>query len=146
MYFTTTKLARSTVGATLLVALFLSAPAFAVDPGTSTLTSNERAAQNAIAYSPTYGADLRSDSRDAALTYNEAAAQHAIATAQSDSEFAKWRGDAVSGASSEATLVHNELSAQRAIADTQAPSVLSSAHRSNAALSPSTSNQSAAQR
>ena len=48
MYFTKTKLA-STVGATLLVAILLSTPAFAADAGAATLTNNERAAQSAIA-------------------------------------------------------------------------------------------------
>jgi hypothetical protein len=118
MYFAKTKFAHSTVGATLLVALSLSTPVFAADP---TLTNNERAAQSAIAYSPIYGRYAPSESADATLANNEDAAQHAISNTSAASEFANFRIDPVSSATSEATLIHNELSAQHAIVEAQAP-------------------------
>ena len=146
MNFTTTKFARSTIGATLLVAFSLSTPAFAADSHEATLTNNERAAQNAIAYSPIYGGYVPSKSADATLAYNEDAAQHAINNTPADSDFANFRIDPVSSATGEATLMHNELSAQHAIVDAQAASAFSNVRRSTAALNPSTFSQSAAPR
>jgi hypothetical protein len=144
MYFTKTKLARSTIGATLLVSLLLSTPAFATEASEATLSNNERAAQNAIADSPTYGASVQSGSAEATLASNELAAQHAITDTSAGSDFG--RITPVSGAIGEATLLHNELSAQHAIADAPASSRFSNANRSSAAVSPSTSNQPAAAR
>src|SRR6476660_6331196 len=86
MYFTKTKLA-STVGATLLVAILLSTPAFATDAGAATLTNNERAAQSAIADSPTYDGCVKSESAEATLSSNEHSAQHAIVDAPTSSRF-----------------------------------------------------------
>jgi len=146
MYFTKTKFARSTVGATLLVALLLSTPAFATDSDEATLTNNERAAQNAIAYSPIYGGYVPSESADATLANNEDAAQHAITNRSADSEFAKFRIAPVSSATSKATLMHNELSAPHAIVDAQTSSGFSDARRSSAALNPSAPSQPVAPR
>ena len=146
MYFTKTKSARSTVGATLLVALSLSTPAFAADSHEATLTNNERAAQDAIAYSPVYGGYVSSQSADATLAYSEDAAQRAITNRWVDSEFANFRIVPVSSAPSEATLMRNELSAQRAIADAQASSPYRGARRTSAALDSSPSDRSAAPR
>lgn len=146
MYFTKTKFARSTFGATLLAALALSTPAFAADSVEATLTNNERAAQEAIASSPTFGGHAPSESVDATLAYNERAAQRAIIHGLVDSEFANLRIGSVSSATSEATLTHNELSAQHAIVDAQSPGHLSDARRSTAALTSSASNASAAPR
>jgi hypothetical protein len=141
MYFTKTKLARSTIGATLLVSLLLSTPAFATDAGQTTLTNNERAAQSAIADSPTYGGSVQSDSAEATLASNENAAQHAITNTLTDSDFANLG----SGVFGEATLSHNELSAQRAIVDARASDRFD-ASRSSAAFNPSTSSQPTATR
>lgn len=147
MYFTTTKFARSTIGATLLVAFSLSMPAFAADSDEATLADNERAAQNAIAYSPIHGGDVSSESAASTLAYNEDAAQRAIDSTPAESDFANFRIDAVSSAASEeATLLHNELSAQNAIVDAQAASAFSNVRRSTAALNPSTFSPSAAPR
>ena len=146
MYFTKTKFAHSTAGATLLVALSLSTSAFAAGSDQATLTNNERAAQNAIAYSPTYGGHVPSESADATLVYNENAAQRAIADRLVDSEFANFRFGPGSNTASEATLLHNELSAQHAIVDVQTSSTFSEARRSSAALNSSPSNPSAAPR
>lgn len=140
MYFTKTKLARSTIGATLLVSLLLSTPAFATDAGEATLTNNERAAQSAIADSPAYVGYLPSESADATLASNEHAAQHAIADTWADIDFANL---GPTSAMSEATLLHNELSAQHAIVDAPASSRFD-ASRSSAAFNPSTSSQPAA--
>ena len=146
MYFTKTKFARSAVGAALLVALSLSTPAFAADATAPTLTNNERAAQNAIAYSPTYGAHVPSQSANATLAHNEVAAQNAIANKPAGSDFANLRIGRVSSAMSEATLIHNELSAQHAIVDAQSSRPSVDARRFSAALKPSTSSQAAAPR
>jgi hypothetical protein len=146
MYLTKTKFARSTVGATLLVALSLSTPVFATDSDEVTLTNNEHAAQNSIAYSPSYDGYVRSESAGATLVYNEDAAQHAIANSPVASDFANFRINPVSTATSEATLMHNELSAQHAIVDVQPASRFSDARRSSAALNPSTSSESSAPR
>ena len=147
MYFTKTKLARSTIGATLLVSLLLSTPAFATDAGETTLTNNERAAQSAIADSPTYGGFAQSASADAVLASNDLAAQHAITDTSAGSGLANpGRVGPVSGAMDEATLLHNELSAQHAIVAAPASSRLSNTSRASAALNPSTSNQPAAAR
>jgi len=146
MNFIKTKLARSTAGATLLVALLLSLPAFAAGPQGPTLMNNERAAQNTISYSPIYGDHVQSKRAAATLATNEDAAQHAIADRSADSEFANFRTNPVSGATDEVTLVHNELSARRAIGNAPASSLFSHTIRTSAALSPSTSNESAAAR
>jgi hypothetical protein len=147
MYFTKTKLAASTVGATLLVAILLSTPAFASDAGKATLKNNERAAQSAIADLPTYGGYVQSGSAEATLAYNEHAAQHVITERLVDSDFANLgRTSPVSGATSEATLLHNELSARRAIVDAPVSSRFSDPSRSSAAFNPSTSDQPAAAR
>ena len=148
MYFTKTKLARSTIGATLLVSLLLSTPAFATDAGEASLTNNERAAQSAIADSPTHGGYVQSASAEATLASNEHAAQHAIADTSSDSDFANLgRASRVSGAMGDATLLHNELSAKHAIVDAPASSRSSSdTSRASAAFHPSTSDQPAAAR
>ena len=146
MYFTKTKLARSTIGTALLVSLLLSTPAFATDAGEATLTNNEHAAQNAIADSPTYGRSVQTDTAEATLASNEHAAQHAIIDAWADNDFANLsRIGKVSSATGEATLLHNELSAQHAIADAPASSRFD-ASRGNTAFNPSTSDQSAAPR
>ncbi len=146
MYFTKTKSARFTLGASLLAALLLSTRAFATDSHEATLTNNERAAENAIAYSPIYSRHASSASADATLAYNERAAQYAITNAPADSEFANFRIGPVSNAASEVTLLHNELSAQHAIVEAQVPRLFSGARRSSAALGPSTSSPSAAPR
>lgn len=146
MYFTKTKFARSAVGATLLVALSLSTSAFAASSDQAALTNNERAAQNAIAYSPIYGGDVPSESADATLAYNEDAAQRAISDRLVDSEFANLRVGPVSNAASEVTLLRNELSAQHAIVDAHPFSAFSEDRRSSAALNSSPSNPSAAPR
>lgn len=137
MYFTKTKLA-STVGATLLVAILLSTPAFATEAGAATLTNNERAAQSAIADSPTYGDFVRSGSAEATLASNEYAAQHAITDTSGDSDFANpGRINPVG----DVTLLHNELSAQHAIVDAPASDGFLNASRSSAAVNRSTPNQ-----
>lgn len=134
------------LGASVLAALLLSTRAFATDSLEATLANNERAAENAIAYSPIYSRHVSSDSTDATLAYNERAAQYAITNGPSDGEFANFRIGSVSNATSEATLMHNELSAQHAIVDAQVPRLFSGARRSSAALGPSTSSPSAAPR
>lgn len=147
MYFTSTKLARSTRTATLLATLLLSTSAFAVHAGETTLADNERAARSAIADSPTYGRHVPSDVSEASLAYNERSAQHAITDTAAESDLANpGHASRVSGASDEATLTHNELSAQRAIVDEPAASRFSSVSRSSAALSSSASHQPAAAR
>jgi hypothetical protein len=146
MYFTNTKSALSTPRATLLVALLLSTTAFASGPREATLTNNERAAHDAIAYSPVSARPAQSESADATLAYNEHAAQRAIANGSVDSEFANSRIRPVANAASEPSLIHNELSAQHAIVDTQVSGPYWDARRSSAASNPSTTDPSTAPR
>jgi hypothetical protein len=146
MYFTNTKFARSTVGATLVVSLLLSTSAFASGAPEATLTNNERAAQSAIVDLTTYSY-RQSESAGVTLATNENAAQHAIADTSADRDFANLgRINPVSSVMGEATLSHNELSAQRAIANAPASGPFSDASRSSAVYSPSTSSQPAAAR
>ena len=141
MYFTNSKLARSTIGATLLASIFLITPAFAADAGETALTNNERAAQSVIADSPIYGGSVQSRSVEATLASNEEAAQHAITGTWADSDLANL-GSVATGV---ATLSHNELSAKRVIVDAPASNGFD-AGRSSAAFNPSTSGQSIAPR
>jgi len=145
MYFTKTKFAHSTIGAALLLALSLSTPAFATGSDEATLTNNERAAQNVIAYSPIDGGYVQSEAANATLANNEDAARRAITNWPADMEFANFRAAPVSSVTSKATLMHNELSAQHAIVDAQGSSPFSDARRSSM-LNPSTSSETVAPR
>ena len=144
MYFPKTKSNRCTVAATLLALLSLSTSVIATDLDEATLTSSERAAQSAIAHSPIYSGDLRSETAHATLANNEDAARHAITPTPADNEFANLRIERDSSATSEPTLVHNELSAQHVIVDAQRPSSFPDVRRASAAINLSPSDRSVA--
>jgi hypothetical protein len=146
MNFTKTKSARFLPGAVLVMALLPSVPAFAIDTDEATLTKNEHAAQDAIAYAPSYGVSVRNETANAALAYNEEAARQAITHTPADGDAADLRINPVSSTTTKATLMHNELSAQHAIVDARASTSLLDARRSSAALNAWTSSPSGAPR
>lgn len=113
MFFTAKKLANTTVGAALLVALMLSTPVLA-EPSTAALAQNEHAAQRAISDTPAYDRFAPSGQAvETTLAHNERAAQRTIADTSSKGRVADIDRDTTVG---KATLLHNESAAQRAIA------------------------------
>lgn len=146
MFFTAKKLADTTVGAALLIAVMLSTPVLAgTEPGTATLAQNEHAAQRAISVTSAYDRFAPSGpSVETTLAHNEHAAQRAIAdTLSDDGRVADIGRDSTVG---KAALRHNESAAQRAIADAPTYSDLAVVVRSMAPPNPVTSTDRAAAR
>jgi len=146
MFFTAKKLADTTLGAALLVAVLLSTPVLAgTDPGAATLAQNELAAQRAISSPSAYDRFAPSGpSVETTLAHNEHAAQRAIAdTSSDDGRVADIGRDSTVG---KATLLHNESAAQRAIANAPTYGDFAVVVRSMAPPTPVTSTDHAAAR
>jgi hypothetical protein len=145
MFFTAKKLANTTVGAALLVALMLSTPVLAgSEPSAATLAQNEHAAQRTISDTPAYDRFAPSgQSVETTLTHNEHAAQRAIADTSSKGRVADIDRDSAVG---KATLLHNEFAAQRAIAAAPTYGDSKAVVRSTAPASPVASTDRAAAR